>query len=307
MNVPDIRAQISSFLKETSDPRPPLLVLLGPTASGKTALSVPLAQEFGAEVISADSRQVYRKMDVGTDKIMPKEQAGVPHHLLDVAEPDERFTLFEYKRAAEKATKEITERGRLPFLVGGTGLYIKALTENFDLPPEDAKLREELMAELEEVGNEALHDRLRSVDPESAELIHRNNVPYLIRALEIVKLTGKPKSELKKPSPYRLLKIGITRPREELYRRINERVDRQIEEGGLVRETQELLDAGYGVDLPSMQSLGYKEIADHLIGPLTLLEARELLKQNTRHFAKRQLTWWRRASESDVQWFDRFD
>lgn len=289
---------IETFLARPHGGLIPLIALLGPTASGKTALSLSIAKQFNGEIISADSRQVYRRMNIGTDKIPLEKREGITHHLIDVAEPEERFTVVDFKRLADGAVRDIAARGKVPMLVGGTGLYLRAVTENFFFPPESSKLRMRLEAELREKGAEALHKRLSALDPESAAKISPRNLPYLLRALEIVELTGKPKSAQKKPSPYAVLKIGISRPREELFSRIELRVDEQVQ-NGLVEETRALLGR-YPAALASMQSLGYKEIGQYVTAKISLNEAVALLKKNTRNFAKRQLAWWKR--EPDIIW-----
>lgn len=299
-------------------PKPPIIVLLGPTASGKTALSIELCKAFNGEVISADSRQVYREMDIGTDKIAVTEQRlteggaprfddetglfhdGIRHHLIDVINPDERFTVADFKKSCERLVPEITARGKVAFIVGGTGLYIRATTENFLIPDEDPTIKERLYSELKTLGAEALHKRLSQVDPEAAAKIHFNNHPYVVRALEIFELTGKPKSEHKSECPFAVLKIGLSWPREVMFERINKRAQEQLTKNGLIAETQKLLDHGYGEELSSMSSLGYREVIAHLKGQLTLPQTIELLQQNTRNYGKRQLTWFKK--EPNVTW-----
>lgn len=293
---------VSEFLKTTAGAQQKsLLVLLGPTASGKTALSIELAKKFNGEIISADSRQVYRHMDIGTDKIPLDKREGVPHHLIDVVDPDERFTVADFKRAAEEKIEEILARGHLPMLVGGTGLYIRAITKNFAIPKEDKVLRAKLMAELSKFGKEALHDKLKKLDPAGAAKIHANNVPYVIRALEIVMATGKPKDDQKNPPRYSCLQIGLKWPREKLFERIDGRADDQIKRG-LIEETKRLLAMGYSRELPSMSGLGYREIISYLDGKITLDAAKELIQKNTRNYAKRQLTWFKKDDE--IVWVD---
>lgn len=294
-------AQIYSLIENfLATHKRPLLVLVGPTASGKTALSIEVAKKYNGEIISTDSRQVYIGMDIGTDKIPLEKREGVPHHLIDVVNPDVRFTVADFKKLAEEKIEEIYARGHVPMLVGGTGLYIRVLTDNFAIPPDSPEVRKRLNAELEEHGREYMHKKLQEVDPESAAKIHMNNIPYLIRALEIFEVTGTPKSAQKNAPKYNVLKIGIQRDREELFERINQRVDEQIQKNGLLKETKMLLTKGYSKNLASMKSLGYQEVVQYLEGTLTLEQATELLKQNTRNFAKRQLTWWKR--EPDILW-----
>ena len=301
-----LEKSINDFLKDAKNSGlPPLLVVLGPTASGKTALSIELAKKYGGEIISADSRQVYRHMDIGTDKIAVDKREGVPHWLIDVVEPSERFTVADFKKLAEKKIDEIFARGNLPMLVGGTGLYIRAITQNFKIPDQDLGVREKLMKELEEEGGkEKLYERLCKLDPESSKKIHKNNIPYLVRALEIVAATGAGKPNLKGEPKYKCLQTGIAWPREILFERINKRVDEQIGRG-LLEETKKLLDMGLGKKLASMQSLGYKEIVQYLDGALTLEEALELLKNNTRNFAKRQMTWFKK--DEGILWVNNGD
>ncbi|MBP9718286.1 tRNA (adenosine(37)-N6)-dimethylallyltransferase MiaA [Candidatus Gracilibacteria bacterium] len=298
---------VSDFLKiSVEDKKPPLIVLLGPTASGKTGASISLAHTFNAEIISADSRQVYRGMDIGTDKIKLEKNAeglfhdSIRHHLIDVADPTERFTVADFKRHSEKAIEEMMQRKKIPFVVGGTGLYIRALTDNFLFPGQDLEIRKKIYDELEKIGAEKLHERLQKLDPESAATIHYNNIPYLTRALEIIEITGKPKSALQGKPKYRVLKIGLNWPRDILFKRIEERIDAQVHHNGLIEETGTLLEQGYSPEIPSMKSLGYQEMVQYIQGKLTLEAATELLKLNTRNFAKRQMTWWKR--EPDINW-----
>lgn len=285
---------IEDFLNKCREgEKPPLLVILGPTASGKTALSLELAREFNGEIVSADSRQIYRGMDIGTDKISETARGGIPHHLIDVANPDERFTVANFKKLAEEKIDGIYGRGKLPMLVGGTGLYIRAITENFSIPPENPELRGGLYKELKRYGAEALHKKLQEVDPENAAKISPKNIPYIVRALEIFHITGKPKSAQKNPPKYRCLLLGMRRDLPILFERIHRRIDAQIE-SGLIEETQKLLAAGYSKNLGAMNSLGYQEIIEYLEGKISLDAARELLKKNTRNFAKRQMTWFKK-------------
>lgn len=307
---------ISNFLDRPPSGKPKIVVLLGATASGKTALSIDLAQAFKGEVISADSRQVYRYMDIGTDKILLEKKLsieepykidglfhkGIRHHLIDVVNPDERFTVADFKEKSEKSITEIIARGNLPFVVGGTGLYIRALTENFSIPKENPEIRKRLYKELEAYGAKSLHLRLEKIDPASAKKIHFNNHPYVIRALEIFELTGKAKSQLTSDPLYDVLKIGLHWPREIMFERINIRAHEQIYKNGLIEETQSLLARGYNQSLSSMSSLGYREIMGYLHNEFTLEKAEEFLKQNTRNFAKRQLTWF--SKEQKVIWLE---
>lgn len=289
---------ITTFLEKCrSQSAKPLLVILGPTASGKTALSLKAAKEFYGEIISADSRQVYKYMNIGTDKIPEELREGVPHFLLDVAEPTQRFTVADFKKLAEEHIEEILSRGRLPMLVGGTGLYIRAITENYDFPPENKEIRAMLMKELAEngpvEGPKKLHEKLAQVDPASAAKISPNNAPYIIRALEIFHATGRPKNDQRTKSPYEILQIGLNPTREVLFERIHQRVDAQLKKG-LLEETKHLLEMGYPKNLSAMRTLGYEEMIEHIEGKITLEAATELIKKNTRNFAKRQMTWFKK-------------
>ena len=287
----------------------PLIILTGPTAVGKTKASIGLAKAVDGEIISADSMQVYRHMDIGSAKIKPEEMEGIPHHLIDVLEPDDEFHVVKFQQLAKKAMREIWERGHIPIVTGGTGFYIQALLYDIDFDEnekEDA-CRKELEAYAREHGAEALHEKLALVDPASAEMIHPNNIKRVIRALEFYEQTGKRLSEhnetqRQRESPYAFAYLVLTDDRAHLYERINRRVDQMIEEG-LVNEVQALKDKGYTKQLVSMQGLGYKEILDYLDGNCTLEEAIYTIKRDTRHFAKRQLTWFKR--ERDVIWINK--
>ena len=287
----------------------PLIILTGPTAVGKTKASIGLAKAVDGEIISADSMQVYRHMDIGSAKIKPEEMEGIPHHLIDVLEPDDEFHVVKFQQLAKKAMREIWERGHIPIVTGGTGFYIQALLYDIDFDEnekEDA-CRQELEAYAKEHGAEALHEKLAFVDPASAEMIHPNNIKRVIRALEFYEQTGKRISEhnetqRQRESPYAFAYFVLTDDRAHLYERINRRVDQMIEEG-LVNEVQALKDKGYTKQLVSMQGLGYKEILDYLDGNCTLEEAIYTIKRDTRHFAKRQLTWFKR--ERDVIWINK--
>ena len=287
----------------------PLIILSGPTAVGKTALSIDLAKRINGAIISADSMQVYKYMDIGSAKIMPDEMDGVKHYLIDELEQSDEFNIVVFQQKAKAALEEIYANGQIPIVAGGTGFYIQALLYDIDFENQDCN--EEFRAELERIakeqGNEVLHERLREIDPVSAEKIHANNVKRVIRALEFYHLTGKPisehnEAEQQKESPYNFAYFVLTDDRENLYKRIDMRVDIMLE-NGLVEEVQKLKDMGYHRDMVSMQGLGYKEILDYLDGKCTLEEAVYVLKRETRHFAKRQLTWFRR--ERDVIWLDK--
>ena len=286
-----------------------VLVIVGPTAVGKTALSIGLGRAFGGEAISADSRQVYRHMDIGTAKPTREQQEALPHHLIDIVEPDEELTLAHYKRRAARAIDEVTSRRRLPILVGGTGLYVRALLEGWTLPevPPDKTLRARLYAKAQSLGCEALHISLASVDPVAAQRIDPRNLRRVVRALEVYHHTGVPISRLqgKRPPGYRLLKVGLTMSRSALYERIDARLDRMIEHG-LIEEVRWLVDQGYGLELPSMSGLGYREIGRHLRGETTLEEAVTLIRRRTRRFVRQQYNWFR-PSDPTIHWLDSTD
>lgn len=293
----------------------PLLVILGPTAVGKSRLALALARRLGGEIVSADSAQVYRHLDIGTDKPSAEERAAVPHHLVDVVDPDEPFSVWDFQRLARAAIADIGARGRLPLLVGGTGLYIRAVIRRgyaFPPAPPDPGLRAALAARVEREGWEALHRALRQADPEAAARIDPRNVRRVIRALEVYLSTGVPFSRwvgggarspdaAEGPPLYDALLVGLTREREDLYRRIEERVEAQLRRG-LVEEVRRLLARGYDPGLQSFQALGYKEVIAYLAGRVPYDEMVRLLKRNTRRYAKRQWTWFRR--EAGVHWFD---
>ena len=287
----------------------PLIILSGPTAVGKTALSIELAKKVNGAIISADSMQVYKYMDIGSAKIMPEEMEGIKHYLIDELNPEEEFNIVVFQQKAKAALKEIYANDQIPIIAGGTGFYIQALLYDIDFDNQDCN--EEFRAELEKIakeqGNEVLHAKLQEIDPVSAEKIHANNVKRVIRALEFYHLTGKPISEhneveQQKESPYNFAYFVLTDDRANLYKRIDMRVDIMLK-NGLLEEVQKLKEMGYHRDMVSMQGLGYKEILDYLDGKCTLEEAIYILKRETRHFAKRQLTWFRR--EREVIWLDK--
>lgn len=284
----------------------PMVILTGPTAVGKTALSVELAKRVNGAVISADSMQVYRHMDIGSAKITPEEMQGVPHYLIDVLEPKEEFHVVRFVEMAKNAVEEITRDGKIPIVVGGTGFYIQALLYDIDFTEQkcDPAYRDSLEQLAEQKGTEVLHQMLREVDPASADAIHANNRKRVIRALEFYHLSGKRISEHNetergKESPYRFAYFVLSDERSKIYERIETRVDRMLELG-LVEEVKKLRDMGCDRSMVSMQGLGYKEMLDYLDGKMTLEEAVYIIKRETRHFAKRQLTWFRR--ERDVIW-----
>lgn len=279
----------------------PLLVILGPTASGKTALSIKLAKKLNAEIISTDSRQIYKYLDISTEKIPLDKREGIPHHMIDIAEPNQIYTVGEYKRDATAIIDKIHARGKLPMLVGGTGLYISAIVHNFDIPtvPPQRDFRQKLETEAKKNGVQFLHEKLRKVDPVAAAKIHPNNLRYIIRALEINEVTRQNKNNQKFSPKFSTLMIGIDWPREVLYDRINKRVESQIERG-LLDEIKQVLGRGYAPDLPSMTAIGCKELMPYFEGKMTLEEAKDLIQRNTRAYARRQLSWFRR--EKDINW-----
>lgn len=288
-----------------------LVILTGPTAVGKSALSIALAKEIGGEIISADSMQVYRHMNIGSAKILPEEMDGVPHHLIDVLEPTEEFNVVIFQKMAKAAIDEVRNRGHVPILVGGTGFYIQAVLYDIDFAhnDEDTSLRITLEEIARTQGNEVLYEQLKQVDPESCETIHANNVKRVIRAIEFYLKTGKKISQHNKEqhenvSPYNFAYFVLNDDRAMLYEKIDRRVDEMLEQG-LVAEVENLKAMGCTRNLVSMQGLGYKEILDYLNGDCSLEEAVYLIKRDTRHFAKRQLTWFRR--EKEVTWIEKQD
>lgn len=292
----------------------PLVIITGPTGVGKTDISIDLAKKINGEIISADSIQIYKYMDVGSAKIMPEEMDGVPHHLVDELYPDQEFNVFVFKEMAKKAIEGIYERNRIPVIVGGTGFYIQSILYDIDFSDEDNEqgaIRKKYMDLADEHGNDYLHDMLRRVDPESAELIHKNNVKRVIRALEFFEINGKKISEhneaqKQNESPYNFEYFVLNRERSVLYDRIEKRVDIMLEDG-LENEVRELLDKGYDRKLVSMQGLGYKEMAAYIEGEISLDEAVYLIKRDTRRFAKRQLTWFRREKTVRLLNYEDFD
>lgn len=285
-----------------------LVILTGPTAVGKTALSIRLAKEIGGEIISADSMQVYRGMDIGSAKITEEQMQGVTHHLVDILEPTEHFDVFTFQRLAKQAMQGIYERGHIPVIVGGTGFYIQAVLYDIDFSAnEDSEVRSDLEKLAQDKGAAYLHDMLRRIDPDSAQAIHANNVKRVIRAIEYYRQTGETISshnerERQKQSPYAFCYFVLNDRRDRLYERIERRVDDMLAQG-LVREVQSLMEKGLRTGMTAMQGLGYKEIAAYLNGEISYEQAVYLLKRDTRHFAKRQITWFKR--EKDVIWVDR--
>ena len=296
-------------MKQQNKTKKPLIILTGSTAVGKTKLSIELAKAVNGQMISADSMQVYRHMDIGTAKIRPEEMQGIPHYLIDVLDPWESFDVVRFQTMSKEALEKIYTAGAIPIVVGGTGFYIQALLYNIDFDENDSETgyRSELQSFADRHGVEALHDRLRQVDEKSADMIHPNNIKRVIRALEFYHQTGTRISEhnetqRQKESPYRFVYFVLDDERERIYRRIDQRIDQMLDQG-LVAEVKQLRDMGCTRDMVSMQGLGYKEILAYLDGECTLEEAVYILKRDTRHFAKRQLTWFRR--EQDVRWIER--
>jgi tRNA dimethylallyltransferase len=291
------------------DSKQKLLVIIGPTAVGKTKLSIEMAKRYNGEIISGDSMQIYRGMDIGTAKITKDEMDGIPHHLIDIKEPDENFSVAEFQLLVRAKIDEIAKKGKLPIIAGGTGLYIQSVIYDYQFSdvPGDESYRLMLEERVKEIGNDALYKELLGVDPESASQIHPNNVRRVIRALEIFHLTGKTMQEYQSTQQpdllYNTAIVGLTMEREKLYARINDRVDIMMEEG-LIEEVNGLYQQGLR-DCQSIQAIGYKEIFAYFDGKVTLDEAIANLKQNSRRYAKRQLTWFRNKME--VAWFDMTD
>ncbi len=280
--------------------------IVGPTAVGKTAIAVDIAEAHGWEIVSADSRQIYRLLDIGTAKPTSLELSRVPHHLIDVVPPWESYSCGRYRREATAAIRAVLAEGKTPLVVGGSGLYLRALGKGlFEGPERDQALREELRRMAEREGREFLHEKLAEVDPVSAERIHPRDLERTVRAIEVFRITGRPISELQRtstvPVPFELRLVGLRRSREELYRMINERYDGMLE-AGLVEEVRGLMEEGFSESWPSFRTVGYREIVEHLRGEVSLGAARERAKTKTRRFAKRQLTWFAKASE--VEWVD---
>ncbi|MCI8464598.1 MAG: tRNA (adenosine(37)-N6)-dimethylallyltransferase MiaA [Lachnospiraceae bacterium] len=290
--------------------KPPLLILTGPTAVGKTSLSVKAAKRFHGEIISADSMQIYKGMDIGSAKVTKEEMAGVPHHLIDVLDPRESFHVVRFQEMAEAAMSEIYGRGRLPILTGGTGFYIQALLYQIDFTENDADFsyREHLERLAAERGSAYLHSLLQERDPQAAKVIHEHNVKRVIRALEFHEKTGTPisehnQTEREKVSPYQFAYVILNRDRTELYKRIDLRVEEMLK-AGLLEEVKQLKAMGLTKDMVSMQGLGYKELFRFLEGEIPYEEAVRILKRDTRHFAKRQLTWFKRERQTDWLFMD---
>jgi tRNA isopentenyltransferase (miaA) len=285
-----------------------VLVIIGPTAVGKTKTGILLAKRFDGEIISGDSMQVYRGMDIGTAKVTKDEMEGIPHHLIDIRDPQESFSVAEYQILVRKKIGEISGRGKLPILVGGTGLYIQAVLFDYNFSAGyNPSLRKRLQKEADELGYDELYRRLSRIDPETAAQLHPNNIRRIIRALEVFEETGLTMTEWRSRQRgerrYHDLIIGLTMEREKLYRRIDERIDSMMEKG-LLEEAKRLYDRGLA-GCQAAQAIGYKELFDYFEGKVTLAEAIEQIKRNTRRFAKRQLTWFK--NKMDVHWFDLTD
>jgi tRNA dimethylallyltransferase len=286
----------------------PLLTIVGPTAVGKSAVALALAREIGAEIVSADSRKIYKYMDIGTAKPTQEKRKEIPYHLLDLIEPQEEFSAGRFGEEAEKVITQVQGRGKVPLLVGGSGLYVVAVTEGlFSGPSADKGRRERWKEEAKKSGGLCLYEKLREVDPPAASRIHPHDLVRIIRALEVYEETGMPISSLQcrgnrgTSKPYNLIIFGLNRPRENLYQRIEQRAERMFEQG-LINEVRNLLSRGYRENLVSMQGLGYREVCAYLRGEYDENEALRLLKRNTRRYAKRQLTWFRK--DGRVRWLD---
>jgi tRNA dimethylallyltransferase len=285
--------------------KPPLILIVGPTAVGKTEIAIQLAERLRGEIVSADSRLFYRGMDIGTAKPTPEERARVPHHLIDIAEPDEVLSLAVFQQKAREAIADIHARSKLPFLVGGTGQYVRAVTEGW-APPHvepNRQLREELEREKEDKGIYWLYEKLKGIDPEAASKMNPRNVRRTIRALEVIMTTGRKFSEQQRrgESPYHLLTVGLTRPREELYRRVDERIESMFA-NGLVEEVRGLLAKGYSPTLPAMSAIGYRECVGVVQGILTEEQAKVQIRRATRVYVRRQANWFK-ESDASIQWF----
>ncbi len=284
----------------------PVVVILGPTAVGKSEWAVGLAKKLSAEIISADSRLFYRGMDIGTAKPSIDERAGIKHYLIDIADPDETYSLAQFKSSARSAIVDIRRRGKLPFLVGGTGQYIRGVVENWTIPEvmPDQVLRRVLEDWSQVIGTDGLHNRLACIDPQAAEKIDHRNLRRTVRALEVIFHTGRRFSEQgrKGPSPYNVINIGLTRPRSKLFARIDARIDEMIA-AGFVYEVQTLLDKGYTPTLPSFSAIGYREIAAYLSGEISLDEAVRVIRKQSRIYVRRQANWFK-PDDPAIHWFD---
>jgi tRNA dimethylallyltransferase len=288
------------------DPRPPLVVVAGPTAVGKTEIAIQLAKRLDGEIISADSRLFYRGMDIGTAKPTPEQRQQVTHHLIDIADPDETYNLATFQNTSRQVITAIHERLRLPFLVGGTGQYVHAVIEAWEVPsvePQPA-LRQVLERWGRQIGPEGLHQRLSILDPEAATRSEPRNLRRTVRALEVILSTGLPfsKQRQRSTSPYQTLILGLNRPRQELYARIDTRIQSMLD-AGLVDEVRGLLDRGYSPELPALSAIGYREIVNYLLGNTSLEEAVVQIKRKTRIYVRRQANWFK-TNNPDILWFD---
>lgn len=285
---------------------PVLVVVLGPTGVGKSDLAIKLAETVNGEIISADSRLFYRRMDIGTAKPTPEQRAMIPHHLIDVTDPDETWSLVKFQEIANSVISEIIDRERVPILVGGTGQYIRAIVEAWEIPaqPPDRKLRSTLENWAKEIGTEGLHERLAVLDPKAAELIDHRNLKRSIRALEVIFYTGRTfSSQRKRGSPsYRILQLGLISPREELYKKIDGRIQKMMADG-FEDEVSALLAAGYSPNLSSFSAIGYRQIAEYLAGNLSLENAIKEIKRKTRQLVRRQANWFK-MDDPSIHWFD---
>lgn len=286
----------------------PLMVVVGPTAVGKTSISINIAKKIDGEIVSADSMQVYKYMDIGTAKPSIEEMSGIPHYLIDVAMPDEEFNVAMFQQLASCKIAQIYSRGKIPILVGGSGLYVNSIVYPMDFTDatEDKEFRSKLQMELQEGGSISLYKKLKDIDSATANKLHPNDTKRVIRALEVYHITGKPMSQYKQdlaqtPIPYKLCMIGLNMERQKLYDNINIRVDNMLKDG-LIDEVKNLLNMGYTKELISMQGLGYKEIIEYLEGRCSLNDAIYIIKRDTRRFAKRQFTWFRR--DKRIHWVD---
>jgi tRNA dimethylallyltransferase len=279
-----------------------LIIILGPTASGKSDLAIKLAKKFDGEIVSADSRQIYQEMNIGTAKVTKKEMAGIPHYLIDIIEPNQEFTLAQFKKKAVKIIKDIQKRDKLPFLVGGTGLYIQTIVDNLQIP--EVKPDKKLRAKLEKQTNQELYKQLKKLDPQALKIIDANNERRMIRALEVCLTTKKPFSQQReKGQPlFDILQIGLKPDKETLDEKISQRTDEMIK-AGLIEEVKKLAKK-YTPDLPSMSGIGYQEIIQYLNGKITLEQAKKLIKTHTRQYARRQMTWFRR--DQRIYWIENY-
>ena len=285
--------------------KPSIVVICGPTGIGKTAAAITLAEACNGEIVSADSMQIYRLMEIGTAKPTPGEQSRIPHHLIDIITPEIPFDAARYEKMAREVISDLHGQGKLPIIAGGTGFYIKALTQGlFDSIPHDPEVRQRLKKEADILGGDALHKRLSACDPETGRKLHPNDTYRILRALEIFETTGKPLSSHHRghqfsKRPFRQLKIGLTMPREALYERINARVDQMLQ-AGLLNEVQILVEKGYASELKSMQSIGYRHMVDFIFGRLDWQEAVRTMKRDTRRYAKRQMVWFK--ADPEIHW-----